>query len=100
MPLCQEMLQAPLLSPHLEFAMRQAHEPEQTLFFGKGQLGNVRFASELSWSCGWVSVVPRTGRAHSHGLLSLLLGAPAVPTAESLVTAQRPCHAPHPISVR
>ena len=28
----------PLLLPHLKFAMTQEHEPEQTLFSGKGQL--------------------------------------------------------------
>lgn len=95
MLLCQVILQAPLLSPHLKFAMKQEHEPEQTLFSGKGQLGNVLVCVRVEMEL-WISVVLRTQSAHSDCTLSLLLEAPAVSTDESLVTARKamPCSPP------
>lgn len=89
------MLQAPLLSPHLKFAMKQEHEPGQTLFSGKGQLGNVLVCVRVELEL-WISVVLRTQSAHSDCTLSLLLGDPAVSTDESLVTARKamPCSPP------
>lgn len=57
---------------HLKFAIRQEHEPEQTLFPGKGWAGHARSASELSWRCG--SLWSQNHSARSDCTLSPPLG--------------------------